>query len=67
MGHTMRTETLRYTEWRGSSAVDVELYDVGNDPHETVNVAGDPSFATRLRQMRNLMRDGWKGARHAIR
>lgn len=35
-----------------------ELYDVKNDPHETNNLANDPAFADRLKEMRGWL-DTW--------
>ena len=32
-----------------------ELYDLRNDPHETVNLAGDPKYANNLEEMRKLL------------
>jgi arylsulfatase A-like enzyme len=34
------------------------LYDLSADPYETRNLAGDPAYAERVSEMRNLM-DGW--------
>ncbi|MBM3727350.1 MAG: sulfatase [Acidobacteria bacterium] len=66
MGYTMRTETLRYTEWRRDHAVlETELYDHRRDPAETVNLAGDPNHKETLEHMKQRMAAGWKGARRA--
>jgi N-sulfoglucosamine sulfohydrolase len=35
-----------------------ELYDMGSDPHETVNLAGDPKFAEALGAMRRAL-ENW--------
>ncbi|MGF1451026.1 MAG: sulfatase [Opitutales bacterium] len=48
-GYTMRTATLRYTEWRqrhGSQIFEQELYFYGAGELESINVANDPAFAT---------------------
>lgn len=37
------------------------LYDLGNDPYETTNLAGDPVYAEELLEMRGLMEDWAKG------
>lgn len=64
MGHSMRTDRYRYTEWRQYGTEKIvarELYDHDNDPHETVNVAGKPEFAAVTNEilpalMRNVKR-----------
>jgi iduronate 2-sulfatase len=47
LGQAVRTDRWRYVEWRkpDGSAVARELYDMQNDPDETVNVADDPNHA----------------------
>jgi len=37
--------------------VEEELYNLGEDPHEQVNLVGDPDSAQMLGQMRELLRD----------
>ncbi|MBS1824837.1 MAG: sulfatase [Acidobacteria bacterium] len=66
MGYTMRTEDLRYTEWRQEGRVlETELYDHRRDPQETENVAAVPSYRNELNAMTKQMQAGWQGARHA--
>ena len=46
LGHSVRTDTHRYTEWRaGEKVVERELYDHTADPLETRNVLDDPKHA----------------------
>jgi iduronate 2-sulfatase len=44
LGYAVRTDRWRYVEWRKAdeTANARELYDLRNDPQETVNVAGQP-------------------------
>lgn len=65
MGYSLRTDRYRYTEWRNWRTGDVmarELYDHQQDPHETVNVAGEPDQANVVeklaQRMRQSVRDG---------
>ena len=55
LGVSVRTERYRYTEWdegrRGS-----ELYDYQTDPREDKNLAGDPSRASLVAEMKALLR-----------
>lgn len=55
MGYSLRTEQYRFTEWVGNffntakafNASDIkalELYDLKNDPNETINLAADPKM-----------------------
>ena len=66
MGHTMRTEHHRYTEWRpltGGEVVARELYDHREDPEETVNLAKDPKSADRLDDFAARLQAGHEAAR----
>ena len=60
MGHSMRTDRYRYTEWAkpGEPPVGVELYDHQEDPNENVNLARHPEHkeltAQLSRQLRRL-------------
>ncbi|MBL8177541.1 MAG: sulfatase [Bryobacterales bacterium] len=66
MGYTMRTETMRYTEWRQDARVlETELYDHRRDPNETVNVAAQLTYKDPLTAMQKQMQAGWQGARYA--
>jgi iduronate 2-sulfatase len=51
MGHSMRTDRYRYTEWRDVTegrVVARELYDHEDDPAETVNLAGQSLHAQTM-------------------
>jgi iduronate 2-sulfatase len=59
MGHSMRTDRFRYTEWRKFGTNEIvarELYDHDNDPHETINVANNAQFAEPLSKLHAQMR-----------
>lgn len=47
LGQALRTDRYRYVEWqkRDGSVAARELYDMQNDPGETVNQADNPEFA----------------------
>ena len=75
MGYTIRTPTLRYTEWvkmnytaAGAFVPDWsqlcawELYDELHDPLESANVAGDPAYAVSHKLMRARLHAGWRAA-----
>lgn len=56
LGHSVRTDRYRYTEWDGGER-GVELYDHRSDPQEFVNLAGDDEFAdVQERLSRQLQR-----------
>ncbi|MCX6637054.1 MAG: sulfatase [Acidobacteria bacterium] len=65
MGHSMRTDRYRYTEWRvpAKDWLAVELYDYQNDPLGNVNIAGEPGQAALVRRLSRMLEDGWKAAR----
>ena len=60
MGRSVRTERYRYTEWGDEKTA--ELYDHQADPKEWNNLVNDGKHAEVVAQMRQLLRDGWKGA-----
>jgi uncharacterized sulfatase len=60
LGHTMRTERYRYTEWGGDQVV--EVYDHEKDPKEFTNLARVPGNEKLVAQLRGKMRAGWKAA-----
>ena len=65
MGHSVRTERYRYTEWDGEQLA--ELYDHEKDIHEWTNLAfgghlKDPANAKVLEEMKQLLHAGWKAA-----
>ncbi|MDQ1297324.1 MAG: Iduronate-2-sulfatase [Bacteroidota bacterium] len=53
-GHSVRTETWRYTEW-GSGKMGEELYNEKNDPHELNNLAGNSKYDGVKKQMKALL------------
>ncbi len=58
MGVSVRTQNLRYTEWRNFATGQVEareLYDHASDPGETRNVIGTPPNAAVLAQAQRLL------------
>jgi iduronate 2-sulfatase len=54
-GHSVRTETWRYTEW-GFGEMGNELYNEVDDPHEINNLAGDPEYAEIVKEMKALLK-----------
>jgi uncharacterized sulfatase len=54
LGHTIRTERYRYTEW-GDGKHGVELYDYNTDPNEYTNLAKRDSAKKVLKGMQQLM------------
>jgi len=40
-----------------------ELYEINNDPHEINNLADDPAFASKLKQLRGRL-DTWMDETH---
>ncbi|MCG6948824.1 MAG: sulfatase [Acidobacteria bacterium] len=65
MGYAVRTDRYRYVEWErwdDRSFAARELYDHQIDPHENVNMAGDPAYAAALEEAAAILEAGWKGA-----
>lgn len=60
MGHTMRTDRYRYTEWtlRGD-LVGVELYDHQTDPAENVNLAAEPGNQALTEKLARQFQEVW--------
>jgi len=63
-GFSMRTDRYRYTEWKEvllNTVLARELYDLENDPDETINIAGQsrPDLIDVLSQQ---LKSGWRGA-----
>lgn len=58
MGHSIRTERYRLTEWTvaGKPFSSVELYDYVNDPGETVNLASRPEHAGLVERLKLRLR-----------
>ena len=53
----VRTPSLKLVRWQREGR-GVELYDLVDDPHETTNVADDPAFAARRRELEARL-DDW--------
>ena len=64
MGHTMRTERYRLTEWApdGKDFREYELYDYQTDPQGNLNLAGDLKHAGKLKELTEIMHAGWRQA-----
>ncbi len=62
MGHSIRTDRYRLTEWtvpgKGFSAV--ELYDYQADPEETANLAGRAEHAALVAELKRKLRQPWQ-------
>ncbi len=54
IGRSVRTDRWRYTEWdKGKEGA--QLYDHRKDPHEYRNLADDPRFAKKRRELSSLL------------
>ena len=64
MGHSVRTDRYRYTEWSepGQRPVGVELYDHAADPAENVNVAHLQANAEVVAGLSRQLKAGWRAA-----
>lgn len=61
-GYSVRTQDLRYTEWRNAKSGKVvaqELYDHQTDPQENVNVAHSPERKNQLSYAQNHLHQQW--------
>ncbi len=66
MGYAIRTKQYRYVEWRNFKTgflLERELYDHETDPGENVNAIADPRYAAAIKELEQVMKSGWKGAR----
>ena len=54
------TDRYRYAEWPYNQELIRELYDLKQDPWETVNVVDDPAYADVRKEMATLLKSGWK-------
>jgi arylsulfatase A-like enzyme len=65
MGHSMRTDRYRFTEWRipGKDFRAVELYDHERDPKENVNIAELPENAALVKRFTDQLHADWQAAR----
>jgi iduronate 2-sulfatase len=57
LGHAVRSDRWRYVEWRQAdeSVAARELYDLCDDPDETVNVADEPAWADVVAEHATLL------------
>lgn len=60
-GQMVRTRKFSYLVLK-KGPVSAALYDLQNDPWETVNLADDPACATVRQEMAVLLKEGWKAA-----
>ncbi|MBK7601101.1 MAG: sulfatase [Acidobacteria bacterium] len=60
VAHSVRTHRYRYNEWGDQKTA--ELYDYVTDPHEYTNLINDPKFKKTAAEMRQMLKDGWRGA-----
>lgn len=66
MGHSIRTERYRLTEWlpdEPGKFREVELYDYRKDPNESANVAGKPENGSLVAKLTEQLHAGWRAAR----
>jgi uncharacterized sulfatase len=54
IGHSVRNEHFRYTEWDGGKK-GKELYDEVKDPKEYRNLVNDPKYAATVTEMKKLL------------
>ena len=64
MGYTLRTDRYRLTEWAvtGGDFRAYELYDYQTDPQGNENLAHQPEFADKVKELAELLRGGWRAA-----
>ena len=56
------TDRYRYAEWPYQGETVTELYDLREDPWETVNVVNNPGLAETRAEMAEMLKSGWKAA-----
>ncbi len=74
MGYSINTKDYHYIEWYGWDHTkgerlgfkSAELYDVINDPHETINIAEANEMKKVVTQLSAQLKGGWKAARLEI-
>jgi len=65
MGYSIRTEQFHYIEWidvKKKQPIAVELYDHRSDPYELTNLAWKRQQQPTVRQLSQLLKNGWKAA-----
>jgi arylsulfatase A-like enzyme len=60
-GQVVRTQKYSYLELK-KGPVRTALYDLEQDPWETVNLANDPASAEARQELAELLKQGWKAA-----
>jgi iduronate 2-sulfatase len=66
MGHTIRTDRYRYTEWRAIAGDEVlarEVYDHSTDAAENENIANRPENTDLVAKLSAQLRQGPQAAR----
>jgi arylsulfatase A-like enzyme len=64
-GQVVRTKKYSYMEFgdpKKNGNFDAALFDLENDPNETINHINDPSYADIKQEMSTLLKTGWKAA-----
>lgn len=67
MGYSVRTQEVRYTEWRdwkSGKVIGRELYDAQHDPAELKNAIGSPSLAKAEKQAAELLARQFPVSKH---
>jgi iduronate 2-sulfatase len=65
MGYSVRTEQFHYIEWldvKKNKPIAIELYDHRSDPYELTNLARKEQQQPTVRQLSQLLKNGWKAA-----
>jgi iduronate 2-sulfatase len=65
MGYSVRTEEFHYIEWIGwkkKQPMAIELYDHRSDTYELTNLAGEKQQRSNIKQLSQLLKNGWKAA-----
>ena len=58
--NSLRTKRFRYCEWEHQGELIKELYDLEQDPWETVNLADQPATAVQQQELAELLDAGWQ-------
>jgi iduronate 2-sulfatase len=64
MGYSVRTNGYHYIEWidRKKKPIAIELYDHRSDPYELTNLAKKKQQQSKVKQLSQLLKNGWKAA-----
>ena len=66
MGHSLRTDRYRYTEWRDETTGEIVarvLFDHLVDPQENANIADEPAQVATVAALSAVLRAGWQAWR----